>query len=136
MSPYAHFTEDELRCRCGCELGTDDMDPSFMAMVVRLRLTTGIPMPLTSAIRCKAHDLRVSTSSRAGEGAHTFGRAVDISAAGMTPGQKHELMAAIYALGFTGVGCKFHGHPDEQSIHIDNLKPMDGWPRSAVWTYL
>lgn len=106
-----------------------------MALLVRLRMDVGIPFPVTSAIRCAAHDRRVSTAVRAGEGAHTFGRAVDISAAGMAAAEKHEIVAKATDLGFGGVGVRLHGRAGMQMIHLDNMRVWDGFPRPAFWTY-
>ncbi len=135
MSPWAHFTKHELRCRCGCGLGYAEMDDFFMRMIVRLRMELGFPFPVTSAIRCAAHDLAVSTSSMAGEGPHTTGCAIDISAAGMTPAQVRMFVGGAFLAGFQGVGMRLHGPHDERFIHLDILKPWHGWPRPAVWTY-
>ena len=135
QSEYPHFTEEELRCRDGCGLGADDMDDYFMRLIVRLRMELGFPLPVTSAIRCAAHDALVSTARAAGEGPHTTGRAVDISAAGMTPVQKHQVISLALEKGMFGVGSRLHGPPDQQFIHLDNLKSWDGWPRPAAWTY-
>ncbi len=137
MSPWAHFTEYELRCRCGygCGLGPADMDDRFMRMLVRLRLELGIPFPVTSAIRCANHDRDVSVSISAGEGPHTTGCAADISTAGMTGEQVRDVLSGAMRAGFKGIGMRAHGPHDQRFIHLDTLKPFDGWPRPAVWTY-
>lgn len=54
---YPHFTEAEMRCKCGC--GLLRFHPGYMDELVRLRKALGLAMTVTSACRCKAHNKAV-----------------------------------------------------------------------------
>lgn len=68
-----YFSEDELKCSCGC--GGCEMDAGFLEVLDRVREDAGIPLFVNSGFRCVKRDAEVR-----GEGNHPTGRAVDIRA--------------------------------------------------------
>lgn len=127
QSPWKHFSWEELACRCGC--GRADMDPIFMARLMRLREIVDRPFAINSGYRCQDHNERVSrTKSRTGP--HTQGKAVDILARGdlVFPMLQH-----LEPLGFTGVGWQQRG--EGRFIHIDDCQAGENQPRPWVWSY-
>lgn len=126
---YDHFSDSELRCRCGC--GRMDMDENFMKRLVALRKRLGFPMRVTSAYRCPAHDAAVGGSSTPGEGPHALGRAVDIALVGE---RVPILLKLALGSGFTGFGLRQKGPWDERFIHLDDLSSEQA-SRPRIWTY-
>lgn len=127
MSIYMYFTKDELACRCGCGKGQGDMNGDFMAKLVLMRRNSGVPMNVTSAIRCPNHNNIVSSTGF--DGPHTTGRAVDVKIYG-----ERALIIIEHAIkvGMTGIGIKQKGSREERFIHIDDL--LFG-PRPWIWSY-
>lgn len=72
--PY--FTEDELRCKCGCgalpEFTAEAME--FLMLISHLRDAAGTPFIVNSYYRCPLHDLYEPGS------AHAVGLGIDIRA--------------------------------------------------------
>lgn len=74
MSRYPHFSEEEFRLAVpSCEV--DQMEPSFMEQIERMRSFSGVPMHINSAYRSKEYEL---SKGRSGLSYHTKGRAIDI----------------------------------------------------------
>lgn len=124
---YPFFPAHELACKCGCGRGEADMDPVYMDRLIQLRRIINQPLPLSSAFRCPAHNVRVSSTGP--DGPHTTGRAVDIQASGKLARQVLD-MAVV--LKFTGIGINQKGPHDQRFIHIDDL---DGPMRPWTWSY-
>lgn len=123
---YRHFSENELRCKCGrCQRA--DMHPDFMKKLVALRVYLDFPFPLSSAFRCPEHNQRVSSTGAAGP--HTTGRAVDITVRGE---QAFQILAEAARFGFTGIGVAQKG--STRFIHLDDLESPEH-PRPWVWSY-
>ena len=122
MISYKYFTEDELRCKCGC--GKADMDSWFMDLLEEIREEVGEPFIVTSAYRCPEYNNKVSSTGLGGP--HTTGRAIDIKA---NSSLKYKISIASYKEGITrfGIGKSF--------IHIDNLKEVDLFTEEVIWTY-
>ena len=124
-----YFTEDEMRCKCGC--GAALMQPHFMAELDALRHAFGAPLRVSSGYRCPAHNATVSSTGE--DGPHTTGMAADLLVSG----------ADAYALlrmalngkavgGFTGIGVRQRGDHALRFIHLDMLRSgMRPW----VWSY-
>lgn len=119
---YEFFPRQELMCKCGCEKSA--MDPRFMEKLIKIRRDIGIPLTLTSAYRCPAHNERVSSTGL--KGPHTTGRAVDIAA---NSSLKYKIMLKASKYGFTRFGVA------KNFIHIDDLAPSDDFPDQVVWSY-
>lgn len=120
-----HFARHELECQCGC--GRAEMDSAFMAKLDRLRELYGAPLRLTSAFRCPAHNMRVSSTGSTGP--HTTGKAADVQCAGT---QAHIILDIALELAFAGVGIHQRGPHAARFIHLDTVS---GGPRPWVWSY-
>lgn len=132
---YPFFSARELRCRCGCGLGLEEMDERFMERLISLRMGHGKALPVTSAIRCPAHNTAVGGAARS---AHlpqedAKGHAVDLWVADVIDAE--QLLNIAKALGFTGRGARMHGSWSKRLIHLDDVPSSPGRPRPAFWTY-
>ena len=142
MNRYEFFSADELRCRCGCGLGQDNMDPKFMGKLIVLRRETGIVMPVTSAARCWMHNQAVSNTGPSGPHVPVclalidgpLCHAVDVRIAGQ---DAYRLIEAAFdlRLGFTGIGISQSGPMKKRFLHFDDLPVLAGCPRPRVWSY-
>jgi len=127
ISPYPHFSAEELACRCGsCGLGWQDMRPETMWRIVKLRAHCRFPLPVTSAIRCEVHNRSVGGSGLA----HVHGAAVDIQIHGA---RALAIVSVAAELGFLGIGIKQHGPHNRRFIHLDDDEQSS--PRPWIWTY-
>lgn len=122
-----HFSDDELKCKCGCN--TQKMDDSFMGRIEDLRVAYGKPMSVSSAYRCPKHNASVSSTGK--KGPHTTGKAIDIRVFG---GEAYKFLLLAMQFGFTGVGISQKGGMLGRFIHIDDLQPNEH-PRPRVWSY-
>ncbi len=125
---WEYFTEDELKCRCGC--GKVEMDPYFMDKLHALRRVLGFSLPITSGYRCPNYNKRISKTGF--NGPHTTGRAVDIAISG---GDALKLIQYACNFHLLGIGVKQSGLINQRYIHIDDLTEKDGYPRPALWSY-
>lgn len=136
-----NFSRRELQCRCGtCQF--PGMDRVFMLMMQRLREIYDAPMVVSSAYRCSAHNMRVSSSGSAGP--HTTGKAMDIRVSGQAA---FRLLTAACALRyrdlttcrdhvFSGIGISQKGAHGSRFIHLDCLRIDEAnGARPWVWSY-
>lgn len=125
---WEYFTEDELKCKCGC--GKVDMDANFMNKLHALRKTLDFPLPVSSGFRCPEYNQKVSKTGF--KGPHTTGRAVDIAISG-----KEAFFLVQYAANFhmQGIGVKQSGSEGQRYVHLDDLLENDGFPRPRIWSY-
>ena len=129
MWPYRDFTQDEMRCKCGCS--DERMNADFMWLLQALRTVTGIPMRVTSGYRCPSHDAAVGGSTNPGAGPHTTGRAIDIALSGS---EARTVVGAAIFMGFTGVFLLQKGHDSGRFLHLDNLSSDYGRrPTIGTW---
>jgi len=136
-SPWAHFSMEELTCKCGC--GQMKMDDGFMKKMVKIRELYNKSLTVTSGYRCPAHNSDPSVAHTGAEGPHTTGRAIDIAISGA---EAYGLLkAAMMVGGVYGFGLNQIGDHSKRFVHIDDLtaqdKKSDGTPnpRPGVWTY-
>ena len=122
-----HFTDDELKCKCGC--GVLGMDASFMDRIENLRVAFDKPMSVSSGYRCPTHNSNQSSTGKTGP--HTTGKAIDIHVFGE---EAYTLLLLAMQMGFTGVGVRQKGGHLSRFIHIDDLQPNEH-PRPRVWSY-
>jgi len=109
-----HFSEEELRCHCGC--GSCDMDEDFMHTLELIRRDMGIPLHPTSGFRCKQHNTAVGGVSGS---KHLDGQAIDLAA--VTKEHKTAIVnAALHMPGITRIGL------GEDFIHLDNRPGVKG----------
>lgn len=123
MTP--HFSDDELRCKCGCGLLPQR---SFMERIEKLRIQYGKPMTVTSAARCPEYNAKVSSTGLTGP--HTTGRAIDL---GLSRGDAYAVLRLALIAGFTGIGVAQKGAG--RFLHLDDLEQDEGQPRPTVWSY-
>jgi len=121
----AHFSERELKCKCGCEY--TGMDEEFMEMIESLRVAVGKPLGVSSAYRCSEHNAKVSSTGP--NGPHTTRQAIDLRCYG---NRAHEVLEAAVLEGFTGIGVSQNGNHAAGFIHLDTLT---GNNRPWVWSY-
>lgn len=118
MSKYfkpAEFT----RCTPSCKI--DDMDPTFLDLLDKVRETAGIPLVLNCAYRSKAWDL---AKGRTGNSAHTRGKAVDIRCTTSTNRLKIVKAAILCGIRRIGIGKNF--------VHLDNDASLS---QNVMWHY-
>jgi zinc D-Ala-D-Ala carboxypeptidase len=121
---YEHFSDWELRCRCGCGKGVNQMDETFMKKMVKMRKDLGIPMAVTSAYRCPTYNNQVSSTGYSGP--HTTGRAIDFKV--NTSRDRHRFLQYLYRnFDRIGLGKTF--------LHVDDLKNSDGFDERVTWNY-
>lgn len=119
-----HFSDAELRCKCGC--GRNEMDDGFLAMLEQLRTLSGSqPLRITSGYRCPSHNANVSKTGQTGP--HTTGRAVDIA---LTPENSRTLIYAAFGMGFAGIGLALKG--PGRFLHVDDAHTRTA---PALWGY-
>ena len=122
----ANFQLHELECHCGCgEMGMDD---DFLRQLQAIREEMNRPLRLSSALRCRAHNNKISEVKN---GAHTVGKAVDILISGA---DAIRLIEVARKHGISGLGLQQKGEHGRRFCHIDSLSPNDA-PRPAIWTY-
>lgn len=129
-SGWDYFSEEELTCRCGC--GQQNMSPVFMAALVAMRREAGFPFHVSSAYRCREHNLAISPGTGR-TGPHTTGKAVDVVVAG---NRAHKVIEMAMKHGMTGIGVKQKGPHGERFIHLDMLSGHEAAGlRPWVWSY-
>lgn len=123
------FKPHEFSCKCGCGLGGEGMDGTFIRRLDDLRAELGFPLRVTSGIRCPAWNSRVSNTGQ--NGPHTTGHAADIAVAGA---HAHALIGMAVPL-FSGVGVAQKSNHATRFIHLDDLPPTETRPRPWLWSY-
>jgi len=114
---WKYFSEDEMRCRCGC--GQSRMDGHFMDMLDALRRAVGRPLPINSGYRCQKHDAEEN-----GGGNHTQGRAADIDCPDSS--LRFLLISSALQLGFKRIGIA------KTFIHVDLCSDKS---QQVIWLY-
>jgi uncharacterized protein YcbK (DUF882 family) len=116
-----YFSDDELRCQCGC--GQLKFDPVVRQALNAIRKKYGKPMIVTSGYRCPAHPIE---AKKAHPGEHTTGMCVDIACHGFDAA---ELTKLAMDQGATRIGWNQKG--GSRFIHLGWSKD---YPR-GTWTY-
>lgn len=132
---WRHFPDHELRCRCACGLGVDDMAQRTMELLEAVRHGYGKPLPVTSAVRCHAHNAAVGGSLKSAHLLQADGTAHAIDLHVPDVMEALEVIRLALAVGFTGCGARIHGPRQKRTVHIDDLPRSAGRPRPALWTY-
>ena len=117
-----HFTDAELACH---HCGKEGIQADFLAVLEAIREDCGFPMPITSGYRCDHHPIEEHKATN--HGAHTQGRAVDVS---VSREQAYLVIAAALKHGITGIGVEQKG--EHHFLHLDMAL---GLPRPTVWSY-
>lgn len=126
--PVNYFKDEELACRCGCDLLR--LHRGFRDSLNALRADLGRPMVITSAVRCSAHNKAVGGHSRSlhvGDDPQHPGQlgclAVDVAVPGGY--YRGDLFAAAWKRGFSiGWGGK------RGFVHLD-LRTLIGLPMAT-----
>ena len=116
-----NFTDDELRCQCGC--GQVNPNPLFkvlMGKVQELRDMYGKALTVTSAYRCPEHPMEANKPK---SGQHSIA-AIDLGVSRMGA---YEVLRLAFSMGFTGIGVNQKG--DHRFIHLDIRESP------TVWSY-
>lgn len=117
-----YFTDDELRCKCGCEAYFFDQDARIA--LNNIREECGFPFIISSACRCADHPLeRAKTAT----GAHSYGKAVDVLVSGQNA---LTVLSVALAHGVKRIGVNQKG--SSRFIHLDWC---DELPSPAIWSY-
>lgn len=119
MIHSVYFTSFEMRCRCEApECDAQDMDPLFLLTMDRIRHRIQRPLIVTSARRCKKHNMLVGGASRS---SHLRGLAMDIM---MPKDEQAKFMDVCRQEGITGYGRSGNW------VHLDQ-RPGE----FRIWTY-
>lgn len=121
-----YFSEDELRCKCGCE--EYYFDEAVLDTLNSIRRDCGFPLPVSSGYRCPDHPIEAAKEASGRPiGAHCTGKAVDI---GVERERAHRLIESALAHGCPRIGVNQRG--GGRFIHLD-------WdytrPHPTVWSY-
>ena len=128
-SRWPYFSLEELKCRCGkCNSTGNEMDNQFMQRVVIIRQKLNIPFIVNSAYRCPAYNNKISSSGV--HGAHTTGKAIDLSIRGE---DAIAVLKEALLLNIEGIGIQQKG--ENRFIHLDSCTVGDRLPRPMIWSY-
>jgi hypothetical protein len=115
MSKY--FSEDELRCKCGC--GQCHMDTVFLDIMDQIREDVGEPIGVVSGFRCVKHDDEIH-----GDGNHPEGKAIDVAAP--LSMIRFKIVSSAIKMGIKRIGI------GKTFIHLDVVSEH---PQNVVWLY-
>ena len=75
----ANFLRKEFACKCGC--GRENISGDLVSRLQEVRDLLGLPMTITSGVRCILHNTKVNGSSKSAHLPDEFGigHAVDIA---------------------------------------------------------
>ena len=121
---FKYFTAAELKCS---HCNKEGMNINFMKKIEALREELGFPFIVTSGYRCTKHPIEIEKYT---VGAHTTGRAIDVSVYGENA---YKLLRGALKAGFTGIGVNQKG--GARFIHIDDIEKSPERPRPWVWSY-
>lgn len=123
-SEYPNFTKKEFDCKF---TGENKMQHEFLERLQRVRTRFDMPMTITSGYRSPKHP---NERDKKNPGAHTKGRACDVSVAGA---DALLLVGLAIEEGFTGVGVSQKG--TTRFIHLDDISGDVRFPRPTIWSY-
>lgn len=121
----AHFSVDELKCKCGC--GENECEPQLYEMLEEFRAAVskeaGVDTPIivTSGYRCSKHNKKVGGAYSS---QHVLGRAADVRVEGKSAAWLEKVAATVPSI--KGMGRDDHNN----FIHLDVRKTMQ-----AKWCY-
>ena len=114
----AHFSREELQCRC---CGRLEIDSRLLDGLETLRALAGVPVVVHAGYRCQRHNAEVGGVSHS---EHTLGRAADIHLPGLSLQQMYELAAGVAEFAEGGIGAY-----DENFLHVDVRGHRARWAR-------
>jgi len=87
------FTRKEFACKCGkCDF--DVVDAELLKVLERLREDFGKPVIITSACRCKEHNVKIGGASKS---KHLLGKAADVRVKDVDPHDVYEYLCVNYS---------------------------------------
>lgn len=118
----SYFSDDELRCKCGC--GVLKFNEDCREILNRIRVDCGFALPVTSGYRCPRHPIE---AAKRHPGEHSSGLCVDIA---VSHAKAHKLIQVAMRHDVPRIGINQKG--DERFIHL-------GWditlPNPTIWSY-
>lgn len=113
-----YFKRDEFKCKCGkCGGFPVEPDEDLVGLLEKIRKHFGVPVTVTSGVRCATHNKNVggATSSQ-----HVKGTAADIKVKGVAP-KKVVAYAETLLQGTGGIGTY------STFTHVDVRKTKSRW---------
>lgn len=107
-----HFDEREFLCHCGCGGGPGRIHPNLVIGLEMLRDLVHLPIVLTCAYRCPAHNAAVGGVPNS---YHVQGFAADIHVEGLTPYELAGQAARVPLFFQGGIGI----YPKRGFVHLD-----------------
>jgi len=114
----AHFSREELRCRCCGQLR---IDSRLLDGLEALRALAGVPVVVHAGYRCARHNAEVGGVPRS---EHTLGMAADIHLPGMSLQRMYEMASSIPQFAGGGIGVY-----DGNFLHVDVREHRSRWAR-------
>ena len=111
-----NFQRSEFACKCGY----NNVSPTLVEGLQKLRDAIDKPIHIISGVRCREHNRRAGGAPGS---KHLYGQAADIYVRGMTPRQLYA--EAIQIREFSGFGVNDQGN----TLHVDVR------PEPARWAY-
>ena len=115
-----NFSRHEFECKDGC--GADNINPNLVAKLQKVRDRLGMPMKITSGVRCEKHNILVGGDTNS---SHLEGNATAVDIACDNSSLRYQLISCLISV-FNRVGIA------EDFIHVD-IDPDK--PAGVVWTY-
>ena len=106
------FSRAEFRCKCGGKFCTGfpyEPDLFLMSILDRIREHFGVPVVITSGVRCKAHNANVGGVANS---KHLYGKAADFYVKGFSS-------SSVLAYVSTITGVYYCYAIDGNTIHVD-----------------
>lgn len=124
-----YFSDDELRCKCGCQRLV--FCDNARSELNKIREALGVPMVISSAYRCEDHPVERAKlqGGSTNVGAHSRGKAVDVAISG---DNAMRLVTIAYQHGVRRIGVKQKGAA--RFIHLDWCDEKE-LPTPAFWSY-
>ena len=110
-----NFNQREFDCKCEGLCEVTIINRRHVEKLQKLRTMLGKPIKITSAYRCKRHNIKVGGSPRS---RHKEGDATDIQVKGVSP---QEIAMLAESLGFDGIGIY------NTFVHLDSRGYKARW---------
>jgi uncharacterized protein YcbK (DUF882 family) len=114
----AHFSCEELQCRC---CGRLEIDSRLLDGLEALRRLAGVPVVVHAGYRCARHNAEVGGALHS---EHRLGRAADIHLPGLSLQQMYDLASSVAEFAEGGIGAY-----DENFLHVDTRGHRARWAR-------
>ncbi len=123
MGSYSeHFSNDELKCKCGC--GKNECTSELVQALEAFRTAVGAPVTIDSAYRCPEHNKAVGGAENS---QHVLGNAADVRVSGKSAADLEEIARTIPSI--KGIG---RSTPPMTYLHMDVREAPAQWTYDAV----